>query len=142
MKKVIAISILFSFASTALQAQSKNETAIHNILSEQTSAWNSGNIESFMKGYWKNDSLMFIGKSGVTYGWVNTLNNYKKGYPDAAAMGKLTFTLISVKKLSAKYYSVTGKWQLNRSIGDVGGHYTLLFRKIHGLWFIVSDHSS
>ena len=142
MKKVVAISLLFSIASTALLAQSKNETAIRNILSEQTTAWNNGNIESFMKGYWKNDSLMFIGKSGVTYGWVNTLNNYKKGYPDAAAMGKLTFTLISVKKLSVKYYSVTGKWQLNRSIGDVGGHYTLLFRKIYGQWFIVSDHSS
>jgi hypothetical protein len=142
MKKFVAISLLFSIASTALLAQSKNETAIRNILSEQTTAWNNGNIESFMKGYWKNDSLMFIGKSGVTYGWVNTLNNYKKGYPDAAAMGKLTFTLISVKKLSAKYYSVTGKWQLNRSIGDVGGHYTLLFRKIYGQWFIVSDHSS
>lgn len=142
MKRVIAISILFSIACTELLAQSKNETAIRNILYEQTTAWNNGNIESFMKGYWKNDSLMFIGKSGVTYGWANTLNNYKKGYPDAAAMGKLTFTLISVKKLSAKYYSVTGKWQLNRSIGDVGGHYTLLFRKIHGQWFIVSDHSS
>ena len=123
-------------------AQPKNELAIRNILATQTAAWNRGEIDNFMKGYWENDSLMFIGKSGVTYGWTNTLNNYKKGYPDTAAMGKLVFTLIQVKKLSGKYYHVTGKWLLKRSIGDVGGHYTLLFKKINGRWVIVSDHSS
>ena len=95
-----------------------------------------------MKGYWENDSLMFIGKSGVTYGYKNTLENYKKNYPDTAAMGKLTFTLIQVKRLSPEYYHVTGKWHLKRTIGDIGGHYTLLFRKIKGQWVIISDHSS
>jgi len=70
------------------------------------------------------------------------LNNYKKGYPDTATMGKLTFTLISVKSLSDKYYRVVGKWFLKRSIGDVGGHFTLLFEKINGDWFIIEDHTS
>lgn len=140
MKKLFLAFFLFSFSG--LFAQSKNESVIRNILGEQTAAWNRGDIDNFMKGYWENDSLMFIGKSGVTYGWTNTLNNYKKGYPDTAAMGKLTFTLIQVKRISKKYYHVTGKWFLKRSIGDIGGHYTLLFRKINCRWFIVSDHSS
>lgn len=133
---------LFLVYSISIQAQSKNEKVILEILKEQNNAWNRGDIDGFMTGYWKNDSLMFIGKSGVTYGWTNTLNNYKKGYPDTAAMGKLTFTLIQVKRLSAKYYHVTGKWFLKRSVGDVEGHYTLLFRKIRGRWVIISDHSS
>jgi hypothetical protein len=85
---------------------------------------------------------MFIGKSGVTYGWTNTLKNYKKNYPDTATMGKLAFTLIQLNKLSKKYYHVTGKWFLKRSVGDIGGHFTLLFRKINGWWVIISDHSS
>jgi ketosteroid isomerase-like protein len=123
-------------------AQSKDESAIRGILDNQTAAWNRGDIDGFMKGYWENDSLMFIGKSGVTYGWSNTLKNYKKNYPDTATMGKLAFTLIEVKKLSKEYYHVTGKWFLKRSIGDIGGHYTLLFRKINGRWVIISDHSS
>lgn len=138
----ILISILLIGLSIQLSAQSKDETVIKNILATQTAAWNRGDIEQFMNGYWENDSLMFIGKSGVTYGWINTLNNYKKGYPDTAAMGQLTFNLIQVKKLSKKYYHVTGKWFLKRSIGDVGGHYTLLFQKINGRWVIISDHSS
>ena len=140
MKKLLVLLLVFLAVQSF--AQSKDELAIRNILTTQNEAWNRGDIDSFMKGYWENDSLMFIGKSGVTYGWNNTLNNYKKGYPDTATMGKLTFTLIQVKKLSKEYYHVTGKWFLKRSIGDVGGHYTLLFRKISGRWVIVSDHSS
>lgn len=138
----ILLSILLIGLTIQLSAQSKNENAIRNILATQTAAWNRGDIDQFMIGYWENDSLMFIGKSGVTYGWTNTLNNYKKGYPDTAAMGQLIFNLIQVKKLSKKYYHVTGKWFLKRSIGDVGGHYTLLFQKIKGRWVIISDHSS
>jgi ketosteroid isomerase-like protein len=140
MKKLFFI--FFLLVNAQLFSQTRNESAIRKILEEQTAAWNRGDVDDFMKGYWENDSLMFIGKSGVTYGWTNTLNNYKKGYPDTAAMGKLTFTLIQVKKLSKEYYHITGKWFLNRSIGDIGGHYTLLFRKINGRWVIISDHSS
>ena len=133
----------FFFLTTSLAfVQSKDELSIRKILDDQTAAWNRGDIDGFMKGYWESDSLMFIGKSGVTYGWSNTLKNYKKNYPDTAAMGKLVFTLIEVKKLSKEYYHVTGKWFLKRSIGDIGGHYTLLFRKINGRWVIISDHSS
>ena len=141
MKKYSCLIALLFFGISIL-AQRKQERIILGILDKQTQAWNRGDIDAFMNGYWENDSLMFIGKSGVTYGWTNTLNNYKKGYPDTAAMGKLTFTLIQVKKLSGKYYHVTGKWFLKRSVGDVGGHYTLLFRKIGGRWVIISDHSS
>jgi hypothetical protein len=128
--------------SVLIQAQSKDETAIKNLLDKQNNAWNRGDIGSFMEGYWKNDSLMFIGKNGVTYGWQNTLDNYKKGYPDIAAMGKLTFTLIAIKRLSEKYYRVVGKWFLKRNIGDISGHFTLLFEKINGEWMIIEDHSS
>lgn len=123
-------------------AQDKDEQAIRKILSDQTTAWNAGNIEEFMKGYWNNDSLMFIGKSGVTYGYQNTLMNYKKNYSNSDEMGTLTFDLIKVQRLSRDFYFVVGKWHLKRKVGDVGGHYDLIFRKIKGSWFIVSDHSS
>jgi len=136
---LILISILWS--STGF-TQDKNARAILALLDTQTAAWNKGDLQEFMKGYWENDSLRFIGKSGITYGWNNTLANYKRGYPDTAAMGKLQFTILVVKKLSNRYYEVVGKWYLKRSIGDASGHYTLLLRKIKGSWVIASDHSS
>jgi hypothetical protein len=139
-KLVLLLLVLFTFLM--LEAQDKNAQKILGILEKQDAAWNRGDIDAFMEGYWESDSLKFIGKSGVTYGYTNTLNNYKKGYPDTAAMGKLSFHIIKVEKLSTRYYSVVGKWFLKRSIGDVGGHYTLLFRRIKGKWVIVQDHSS
>ncbi len=133
---------IFLFISSTLFSQDKNEKTIQTILKEQTGAWNRGDIDGFMQGYWNNDSLLFVGKSGVTYGWQNTLNNYKKRYPDVVAMGKLHFNILTIKKLSKKYYSVLGQWQLTRSIGNLEGYYTLLFKKINGNWMIVCDHTS
>lgn len=133
--------ILFFLMAISFQAEAQ-ETEIRALLQKQTEAWNRGELEDFMEGYWKNDSLMFIGKSGITYGWQQTLDNYKRGYPDKTAMGQLTFTLIEIKRLSSKYYSVVGRWNLKRTIGDIGGHYTLLMKKINGVWVIISDHSS
>lgn len=125
-----------------LFAQDKDKDQILAILDRQTKDWNAGNIDAFMVGYWNSDSLMFIGSSGITYGYRKTLENYKKGYGDTAKMGKLSFDIIQVRRLSPEYYFVVGKWFLKRSVGDVGGHYTLLFRKIKGQWVIVADHSS
>ena len=114
---------------------------MRQLLNDQVQSWNRGDIDQFMKTYWQSDSLMFIGKS-VTYGWINTLNNYKKNYPDTTAMGKLSFDIVKMKRLSFQYFYVIGKWHLQRSIGDLSGHYTLLLKKIKDRWVIISDHSS
>jgi len=123
-------------------SQQKTERKLRKVLEVQQKSWNNGDIEGFMTTYWNNDSLMFIGKTGVTYGWQHTLNNYKKGYPDKAAMGTLNFDLLSIKKVSRKYYSIVGKWHLKRVAGDLQGHFTLLLKKIRNHWFIIQDHSS
>lgn len=140
MKSVLLI-ILF-LASNSVFSQSKEEKDIRAVMTKQTESWNKGDLESFMQTYWHSDSLMFIGKNGIKWGWQTTLDNYKKGYPDTAAMGKLDFNILVVKKLSDEYYYVVGKWHLQRTIGDLGGHYDLLFRKIKGKWLIIADHSS
>ena len=140
MKCLLVVAI--AFISFRAVAQSGDEKAIRETLDQQTKFWNTGNLEKFMEGYWNNDSLMFIGKTGVTYGYKNTLENYKKGYPDTAAMGKLHFDIIDVRRLSPEYFHVLGKWSLKRSIGDVSGHFTLLWRKIKGKWVCIADHSS
>ena len=143
MKRIFAMmSVMFLLWSLSSNAQTSAETTVRNILERQSTDWNKGNLEGFMNGYWQSDSLMFIGKSGVTYGWQNTLNNYKKSYPDVASMGKLQFTILKVKSLSAQYQQVVGKWYLTRNKGNLEGHFTLLFQKINNQWVIVMDHSS
>jgi uncharacterized protein (TIGR02246 family) len=142
MKARFLFLLLFVSLGILGRAQSKDEKEIRQLLTTQTEAWNRGDIEGFMQTYWKSDSLMFIGKNGIKWGWQTTLNNYKKSYPDTTAMGKLAFDILQVKKLSNEYYYVVGKWMLKRTIGDLSGHYDLLLRRIKGRWYIIADHSS
>jgi len=133
---------LFWLCGLLVSAQKSDQMTIREIMAAQETAWNRGDLEAFMEGYWKSDSLRFIGSKGLTYGWKQTLDNYQKGYPDRDAMGKLTFTILSVEQLSRRSAFVVGKWHLARKAGDLSGHYTLLWRKIKGRWVIVADHSS
>jgi ketosteroid isomerase-like protein len=139
MRYLISFFVLLSFSANA---QNKDEQAIRKILAHQITEWNKGNIDGFMKGYWENDSLLFLGKSGPKYGYANTLSNYKKNYPDTTVMGKLSFEVLKVLPLSTDTYFVVGKFMLQRTIGNLSGYYTLLFKRIKGEWVIVVDHSS
>lgn len=134
--------LIFYCNVAVLSAQSADHQAIRQVMADQELAWSRGDLEGFMAGYWRSDSLRFIGSKGLTYGWQKTLDNYKKGYPTPEAMGKLTFTVLSIEKLSKHSAYVVGKWHLARTVGDLSGHYTLLWRKIKGKWVIVSDHSN
>lgn len=142
MKKLLSTAFVLIIFSLALFAQSKDELAIRSVMDEQIKAWNNGNIDAFMQTYWQSDSLLFVGSKGPTYGWQTTLENYKKRYPDTVAMGKLDFEILKITPLSAEYSFVLGKWHLKRTIGDAGGYFTLIFRKIYGKWLIVADHTS
>ena len=118
------------------------EKAILAVLQKQVSAWNDGDINRYMEGYWHSDSLVFIGKKGCTYGYEATLNNYKKAYPDKSAMGQLHFSDIRFKRISRRNYMVIGAWHLQRSIGNLDGHFSLFLRKRKMHWHIIADHSS
>lgn len=139
--KNLFLLLLLTLAGYLSHAQA-DEQAIRSVLAAQAAAWNNGSIDEYMHGYWNNDSLVFVGKNGPTYGYQQTLERYKKSYSDTAKMGKLSFDILQVSRLSSDYYFVLGKWSLARSIGDVGGSFTLLFRRIKGKWRIVADHSS
>jgi ketosteroid isomerase-like protein len=116
---------------------------IAQVLAEQSAAWNKGDIANFMAGYWRSDSLVFIGSKGLTYGWQPTLDNYRKTYGDAAKMGQLDFSQLHITPLSDDVAQVVGHWHLARpQAGDLQGQFLLIFRQLDGKWVIVADHSS
>ncbi|MBS1774462.1 MAG: nuclear transport factor 2 family protein [Bacteroidetes bacterium] len=140
MKKALLLVLLYNAVHTYAQ---NADAAIRNVLEQQRLAWNNGDIEDYMKkGYWQSDSLVFVGKSGATYGYTATLERYKKSYSDAAKMGTLLFDIIQVRRLDDTHYFVLGKWHLKRTAGDLDGSFTLLFKKINRRWVIIADHSS
>jgi len=141
--KIISfIFIGFTFFGCNSFDEKTEVDAISQIMFQQQKAWNNGDLEGFMQGYWSNDSLVFIGSRGLTYGWETTLNNYKTSYPTKDKMGELKFTLKQVKVITKEDAFVIGKWELTRPGDHPEGHYTLFWKKIEGVWKIIADHSS
>ena len=140
MKKLptLFLIVISQFSCT----QNSGNLEIINSMQEQVTCWNNGDIDCFMETYWKSDSLKFISKDGITYGWKKTLDRYKTKYPDKAHMGVLSFDILVVEELGNDAVHVVGKWFLKREKGDVGGHFTLLWKQINGKWVIISDHTS
>ena len=124
------------------ESAKEDQMAIQAIMDRQEACWNQGDITCFMEGYWPSDSLMYIGSSGITYGYDNALDRYRRNYPDQANMGTLTFRIVTLERLASDAYHMVGEWKLDREVGNIGGHFTLLFRKIDEVWVIVKDHSS
>jgi uncharacterized protein (TIGR02246 family) len=127
---------------SANQPSADDIAAIRSVLAKQVNAWNEGNIDAFMEGYWKSDSLLFIG-SKITYGWDSTLVRYKKSYPDKATMGQLRFDIMRVDFVSTDNYLVTGRYTLLRANDQPTGIFTLwVKRDNNGAWVVVYDHTS
>ena len=122
--------------------ETKDSLAIIDILNKQEKDWNRGDIDEFMKGYLKSEKLVFSGSSGPIYGWKATRDRYKKTYSDQEKMGKLKFEILNVIALSPKVIQLQGKFNLNRSIGDAFGYFTLNWIKVKNRWYIISDHTS
>ncbi len=114
---------------------------IKEVMNRQETAWNNGDIEGFMDGYWKSDSLMFIGKNGIKYGWQTTLDNYKNSYPDKESMGELQFEILKLEVENATAYML-GKWKLVREEDEPNGYFTLYWKEIDEKWLITIDHTS
>ncbi|MBC7901011.1 MAG: DUF4440 domain-containing protein [Saprospiraceae bacterium] len=136
--------LLFSVAVFAQNEKEKVkiESDIISVMDEQTAAWNRGDIDSFMKGYWNSENLIFVSGDNITRGWQQTLDRYKKSYDTKAKMGALKFGDVSVNVISKDAAVVLGSWSLAREKDNPKGKFTLIFRKFRDSWRIVHDHTS
>lgn len=128
-------------ASTS-ESREADRAAIYSVLQAQQEAWNRGNVDAFLTGYWQSPELTFSGSNGVSRGWDGVLARYKKNYPDRAAMGELDFSELEFRFLGPGAALVLGKWHLKREKGDVGGVFTLVWQRFPEAWKIIHDHTS
>lgn len=134
---------LFCLLSTMGWGQNDPEAvaAIKQVMQQQEEAWSQHDIDGFMAGYWQSDSLKFFGSNGVTTGWQNTLDNYKKSYPKPQDTGILSFTFEDISAINPEAYWVMGRYHLARDQGEAEGTFMIIFKKIKGEWRIVADMS-
>ncbi|MFK5981907.1 MAG: DUF4440 domain-containing protein [Flavobacteriaceae bacterium] len=144
MKKLfflLCFALTFSVFAQNTSNYNKDKADILTVMKTQEIAWSNNDLEGFMEGYWKSDSLKFYGASGLTKGWQQTLDNYKKGYPTKEHSGTLTFKVNDVSAIEANSYWVMGEYYLKRNVGDANGVFIIIFKKIDGEWKIVGDMS-
>ena len=124
-------------------AREAERAAINAVLKAQQAAWNRGDVEAFLTGYWHSPGLTFSGSNGVARGWDGVVARYKKNYPDRDSMGELDFSDLEIRFLGPDAALVLGKWHLKReTAGDVGGVFTLVWEKFPDGWKIIHDHTS
>ena len=143
MKKLFLIcSVAFVlFSSCSKTTEQEDKKAIITVMNTQEKAWSNHDLEGFMEGYWKSDSLKFYGSSGLTYGWEKTLANYKRGYPTKEHTGTLKFKINELSKISDDAYYVMGEYHLIRKVGKSDGVFMIIFKRINGHWKIIADTS-
>jgi beta-aspartyl-peptidase (threonine type) len=117
--------------------------AIRQVLDDQAAAWNRGDLDGFMKGYWKSDRLTFISGDKKTSGWQATLERYQKKYQgEGKEMGQLTFSDLDIDLLGPEAALVRGRFTLVLKGSKPTGLFTLILKKLPEGWRIVHDHTS
>ena len=139
---LISIALTVNIAAQSATQTTRITTDIRKVMDDQSAAWNRGDIDAFMTGYWKSEKLVFISTDNVTRGWQPTLDRYKKSYDSRAKMGVLTFSDLEFFVLSKDATIVLGSWELTREKDNPHGKFTLTFRKFKDGWRIIMDHTS
>jgi uncharacterized protein (TIGR02246 family) len=139
---LFAIGVRTGRQTKAADAREADKAAITAVLNRQQAAWNRGDVDAFLLGYWHSPELTFSGSSGVSRGWDGVMARYKKNYPDQAAMGHLDFSELEYRFLGPDAALVLGRWHLNRDKGDAGGVFSLVWQRLPEGWKIIHDHTS
>ncbi len=141
MRAGLLLSLLW-LAACAATPPVGDEAQIRNLLDAQAAAWNRGDIDAFMAGYWNDEGLRFASGDSVTYGWAAANRRYHEHYPDRAAMGRLEFAEVTVEPVGTDAALVFGRWSLQRERDRPHGLFSLLLRRTADGWKITRDHTS
>ena len=143
---VLALVLAITLCSSVTAAETVATQAARDLLATQRDAWNRGDIDAFMQGYWKSDDLRFASGDAIRSGFATTLERYRKTYPDRGTMGTLDFELVEVRALGPGAVYVFGRWRLARTQDAPGagprGLFTLIVEQKDGRWVITRDHTS
>ena len=137
----LILLVFFSVACSSIDEGAEVQ-AIQNVLNEQKDAWNQGDLQSYMMGYWQDSALVFSGGKNVSFGWEAALQRYERSYPTQEHMGFLHFDDVKITLLHNDLAFATGSWHITRERGDADGRFTLVWRKEKDGWKIIADHSS
>jgi uncharacterized protein (TIGR02246 family) len=143
---LVSLTVLLNLYSgrLAIDRGKEEQQAIQDVLDAQVAAWNRGDLEAFMTGYWKSPDLTFFAGKDAMLGWQAAIDRYRKRYQAEGRdkMGTLSFSELKIELLGPDSAFVRGRWKLVMAKEPLGGLFTLVFKKKSEGWRIVHDHTS
>ena len=139
---IILIILLNSIIIHTQDFRESDSLSILSVLENQKKAWNNNDIDKFMLGYLNSEKLIFVSKNGPVYGWDFVKDRYKTEYSSKYLMGDLDFEIYDLFLITNRSAILIGKFNLVRDDEELTGFFSLIFKKIKGDWYIVSDHTS
>jgi beta-aspartyl-peptidase (threonine type) len=141
---VLAVGVLIGSAGCLAPAVAGDRAAILAVLAAQADAWNRGDLDAFLEGYWRSDRTVFASGGAVHRGFEAMAKRYRAAYPSREKMGRLSFSNLEFERLEGDRAVVTGSWELD--LGGTerrpGGVFTLIWHRFADGWKIVHDHTS
>lgn len=138
----IVLAILAAALASGCAPDRASQAAVQRLLDQQARAWNRGDVDGYMDGYWRSPELTFSSGGRTQYGWDATRDRYRARYPTPADMGQLTFSDLAFRRLGSRAMLVLGRWRLQRAADDLRGNFSLIVERFGGRWLITHDHSS
>ena len=139
---MVLLAGIHGLTAPSSEEHKSDHEAILAILNAQQAAWNRGDVDAFLTGYWQSPEVTFSGSNGVSRGWDEVLARYKRNYPDRAAMGQLDFSELEFRFLGPDAALVLGRWHLKRENDELGGVFSLVWQRFPDGWKIIHDHTS
>jgi ketosteroid isomerase-like protein len=137
-----AVFVLLAQAASSSTSEDQDRAAITKALTDQQAAWNQADIDTFLTTYWHSPDVTFSGTSGIIRGWDAVLARYKRTYANRESMGQLQFSQLEFRFLGKDAALLLGHWHLNRTKGDIGGVFSLVWQRFPEGWRIIHDHTS
>ncbi|WP_435018329.1 YybH family protein [Tundrisphaera sp. TA3] len=144
LRSCLMATFLLALAPVARGDDAASIAAIRKVLDSQVEAWNRGDLDGFLDGYWHDPGVVFQSGGDRNDGFEAMKARYVRRYKaDGKAMGRVAFTGVEVLPLAADSAFVRGSWKLDLPDGGKpGGLFTLVFRRFPDGWKIVHDHTS
>ncbi|MCX7700617.1 MAG: DUF3225 domain-containing protein [Gemmataceae bacterium] len=140
----IFIVILTALNAAGLAFSAGPDTdAVRQLLADQITAWNRGDLTAFMETYWKSPELTFYSGGEIQKGWEAIRERFQRRYQaDGNEMGRLQFADLQIDPLGPDRMLVRGRWKLERKAEKHDGLFTLIVARRPEGWRIVHDHTS
>lgn len=117
-------------------------TSIRTAFDGWGAAWNNGDLEGYLEGYWDSEQTRYVSNAQVVRGKAAIVAGYRSRFPRSEALGTLALQHIEVEAIGEQDALIFGVMAhtLDETTREVA--FTVHVRQIDGTWRIVSDHSA